>query len=857
MRKLLLLLIFIIFTQLDYSVDLEDVTDGFIDMKINRIDEEFYPLYIDEMREIGYLPIKDFLSLIELNNHEVNLEQKSVSVKLPDGREKSYTFSDEFAFVDGEELYINIFELGKLLPIKKIEFKLATLVSKIEFDFFLPADIRYQQEKNRLSISNNERDKEERDYTKNSKLFSAGVVKLEFEKSNVEDSGGRTLTADYITQLLYGTLEAEVTLLDDNNQKSNKFEIEDISLSYDNVLDKKDIILGNIYLNKPDFYRADTSLIGVSILDSSDRFNVSERDGNSFEGYAPSGAIVELYRNGILIDYQTAENRRYSFKNVNTHSLTDKYFIRIYNPDGTYIQKDISLLLNNKNIKKNTWTYNIQGGQIEDEKDNNFIGNIRYGVSNYLTLQLGYNQVKSTSSSFEEYRDVVYGAYLNSPPIKFPFWANIFWYQDMDSEDGTLTWEYKQNIYDFSLYLEGEKYSERVAQEENIEEKYTAELTKSFWKLNTGISYEIEKNKGEAYEIFSGSLGYSKNFISLGTDYEYHKYSEKNKENFHTTKYQVGFAYFESVNINLTVEVDYDENWKPTDDKYSIKFVRRNSRYYSKRYFDMALEFIYSEKDRDRFRTELSATLYLEDFGLPFINAEVDIDMDDKTSENRSVGVTAKKVFILEDLTKNSNMKNISNSWVTGRVFIDNNGNSVYDKDIDEVLSDVEVSVLGKKVETDRYGMFFIEDISSNSIFNIKVDRTYIDPLLYHNDEKYYKLMPGSGMEIDIPFQLTTSLSGNIKVLDEVSEEKLPYIYNKVQLILKKDGNEIKRFKPEFDGYYIVDGLVDGEYQLELSFNNEDYYLEKESLTLNIRAEENLNGVFEVSEITLIKKESE
>ena len=76
-------------------------------------------------------------------------------------------------------------------------------------------------------------------------------------------------------------------------------------------------------------------------------------------------------------------------------------------------------------------------------------------------------------------------------------------------------------------------------------------------------------------------------------------------------------------------------------------------------------------------------------------------------------------------------------------------------------------------------------------------------------------------------------------------------------MILKKDGVELKRFRPEFDGYYIVDGLVDGEYQLELSTTNEDYYLEKESVEVVIKAEENSNGVFELDEITLIKKESE
>ena len=354
MIKRLLLIIFIIFTQFSYGINMDDIVDGFIDMKINRIDEKFYPLYIDELRQIGYLPMKNFLAIIELENNSVDLEKMSVTVKLPDGKERSYTFCDEYAFVDGEELYVNIYEIGKLLPAKKVEFNLATLISKIEFDFSLPSDIRYQQEKARMSMTNNEKKEEEREHIKNPQMFSSGVVKLEFEKVNVEDKDGKSLRADYITQFLYGTLEADLTLLDDSKKEKNRFELEEISLSYYNVLDKKDVTIGNVYLSKPDFYRADTKLVGINITDSSDRFNVNERNGNTFEGFAPSGTIVELYRNGILIDYQTAEDRRYVFDNVDTHSLTDKYFIRIYNPDGTYIQKDISLLLNNKNIKKNT-----------------------------------------------------------------------------------------------------------------------------------------------------------------------------------------------------------------------------------------------------------------------------------------------------------------------------------------------------------------------------------------------------------------------------------------------------------------------------------------------------------------------
>ncbi len=162
----------------------------------------------------------------------------------------------------------------------------------------------------------------------------------------------------------------------------------------------------------------------------------------------------------------------------------------------------------------------------------------------------------------------------------------------------------------------------------------------------------------------------------------------------------------------------------------------------------------------------MNGTVYLEDFGMPFVNTEVSFDVSDEKGSTKKVGTKFKKILILEDIERNSRLKNKSNSWVSGRVYIDNNANSKFDME-DEVLSDIKVSILGKSIETDANGNYLIEDISSNAEFNVIVDRTYIDPLLYYDEEKYYKLMPSTGMKIDIPFQNTISLSGNVIIHGE------------------------------------------------------------------------------------------
>lgn len=132
----------------------------------------------------------------------------------------------------------------------------------------------------------------------------------------------------------------------------------------------------------------------------------------------------------------------------------------------------------------------------------------------------------------------------------------------------------------------------------------------------------------------------------------------------------------------------------------------------------------------------------------------------------------------------------------------------------------------------------------------MRVDRTYIDPLLYYDEEKYYKLMPSTGMKIDIPFQNTISLSGNVIVHGEnIDVERLPYIFNKIKIVIKNGDKEVKSLKPEFDGYFIVDGLIEGNYTVELSSRDELYKPMKNKIEITIKPDEIENGIFEMGKL--------
>lgn len=281
MRRLIVLCVFFLIAVFSYSIDMENMTDGNMDLQVNRIKEEFFPLYIDEMKGIGYLPMKEFLYTIELNDIEVDFQNKMIKGMLPNKKKIQWKFDSDISFVENEELYIEIEQLGKVFPVKNVKFDLAMLNINIQFDFKIPADIRYEQEQKRRSMSKSEKAEKKQEYIDNKSFFSPGVIQVEYEKNDLEKSGGSSLLMNYSTQLLYGELDGEFSIFDDSRKNREKFEINSLSLTYEEIMDKKDVILGNFYMRVPSFYDVETDINGVSILDSSSRYDVTEKNGNT------------------------------------------------------------------------------------------------------------------------------------------------------------------------------------------------------------------------------------------------------------------------------------------------------------------------------------------------------------------------------------------------------------------------------------------------------------------------------------------------------------------------------------------------------------------------------------------------
>ena len=855
MIKYLLIYIFVIIKIFSSSIP-ENLVDGNMDIKINNIRENFFSLYIDEIKEKGYISLRDFFYIIELNRIVINIKDKKVSGLLPNGKEVNWIFNKNYSFIYEDDIYIDVKYLKEIVPIKLVKFNLDMLIITIILNFKTPLDIRNEQLDKRNNIFKAfGRDEENLSIITNKKIISSGIIQLEYLKFNLSKGENKVLNMKYSTQLLYGEFQGIYNLLDECNKK-NENTFKNISLTYNNVFNNKDLILGDFYLRTPKIYSTENNVSGISLLNSSSRYSINQKDMNEIEGEAPSGSIVELYRNGILIDYQEVINSRYSFNNVQLVSLTDSYFIRIYNSLGEYIQKDLSILMNNKILKKGDWTYSIQRGHGKKEKKENLIGILKYGIYKNITGEIGYYNLQNRYK-YKEYRDFSFGTYYSSPPIKFPVFLKLNWFQSVESEDGTLNWEFQQKLSNIQLDVIGEKYGKRISLEQNKNEYYKVNLKTNLDKFILGLSYEVENYKGDNCRTYSTGISYNKNYYSTGVSYSFLKHLKDLEKNRHIISCLLGVNCFEKISLSSYITNEYTNSFKFKDNKYSLRLSKRDLSYINQKYLDISLNLNYSSKERDHFRAEINGNVYLDKLNIPVTSAKLSFNGSDESHKSRNIGMEIKKNFILNDIFRNSKIENISNSWIKGRVYIDNNNNDKYDID-DVPMNDLEIYIQGKRVKTDKNGKYIMENISSNSKFKIKLDKTYIDPLLHYKENINYKLMPSTGMEVNIPLQYTVSLSGNIILKNkDIELLKLSNIYSKIEIKLLKNNKIIKISRPEYDGYFNIDNILKGEYELKIESENSKFIIKEKIKKIKIDSKEIDNGYIDLKDIILLKREDE
>ena len=161
---------------------------------------------------------------------------------------------------------------------------------------------------------------------------------------------------------------------------------------------------------------------------------------------------------------------------------------------------------------------------------------------------------------------------------------------------------------------------------------------------------------------------------------------------------------------------------------------------------------------------------------------------------------------------------------VSAKVYHDKNNNQTFDAG-DEPLQGVGIraSQAGRSAKSDQQGIAFVTGIPKYTGTDVVLDRESLEDPFWEPTSQGNSIIakPGQVEEFDFPVVTTGEIDGTLFSTD-ADGSKTPLVGRQLALI-NSQGQEVGRVRSEFDGFYLFERLLPGEYTIQvLDQENED-----------------------------------
>lgn len=807
----------------------ENIDEAYIEVKCKELKDDFFMVRYDFEKDIVYVGLKSFLYFLEISTLNVDLETGMVSGYI-EGKKIDVQLEKE----DGYKIEDDIFVTKETL-IKKFNFNEAIWNSeelKLELDsnFELPYEIREKKELLRLRMENENKNKNYKVVRDKKRMIAPGIIKLNYYQQDIEDKE-YSFGIEYGTQFLKGDLYL-------NQRIKPKNELINYSLTYNDIYKENSLILGDFYFKSPNFLNVNTAVEGVSFGEEN-TYSKKNLNTTVIEGEAQGADIIELYQNDILIDYQKPTSRRFEFV-LKDSNYNGEYTLKIYYKNGQVEERKVYTLNDLKLLSKGKSEYNLQLGINRDTNNQQKMLEYRYGINDNLTLGIAFFDLYSDEKiNYQMLRnDIVYRYSFRENPMVI----SLNNYYDLKKSNFIQEGKIEQKIKSYKLKAEYKKYSDMISEMQNEKEYLTLGIEKEFLNHRVSVGGFNEK-KFDINSITGYYLSYENRKLKnwsfvMDTQFAFQDIGKK---------IQIGptVSYNGFENMNLLLRINYLESEEEKNVEYSFKVLgRKNKSEILKGEYNYSLIANYTEEDK--FSLGVEFTYYFDNY----IYLETPI-----TTENNRVqmGVALEKSIDVSNVKRKIKDREVENSWVYGKIFIDSNNNGKLDKG-EKGLENVGIEVDGRKTESDIDGNYLIEGLISQEEYQVLVDRKSIDPMLVQvNTKELIKPNASVGMNYNIPMQAVSMVAGYIVPKGDISDSEFVRYMSMVNISLEKNGEKLKETEPEFDGMYYFEDVLPGKYKIVFTYlGDEKIEFSKEKLDLEVVLEiEDEGEYFEGNDIEI------
>lgn len=798
------------FAQEDLGLD-----EAYIEVKSKTLKDDFFMARYDFENDQIFIPIKGLFYFLEIYSIDVDLKRKVVEFQIDSERYKVEIKSGKSFIVD-DDLYVELKVLEKDFKFKESTWSSEDLKLTLHPDFMLPFEIREKGKVERLRLGEKKEDEDFNLVKAEKRVLAPGLIKINYSKIDLE-SGENQLNLEYGTQFLHGDLYLNYAIEPKSSMKN-------YNLTYNNIYKKNDLILGDFYIRTPDFFNVNGMVEGISF---GEKNTYSSTVGNvtTIKGEAQGADVIELYQSGVLLDYQRPTEKNFIFE-VRDRNYGGEYSLKIYYKNGQIETRKVYTVGDSKLLGENEWDYNIQFGQERNKGRAQNVNEISYGLNKNLTLGVGVLELESEKNRKYSIlkNEFIYKIGLSN---SYPMIVNYQNFYEMEKQENSYEVRVNQKIRDYTLILKHFKYSPYIGEENDVIEYNSIGISRDFITTRVGFGYQEElKRDGNIWEkgYYISLENRSIRNFSLFLDAEITE-KEADKKSYSINP-GISYGGMSNFTMILQANIEKDESLK-TD--YSLKILGRRREFFSTGMeYILGTEILYNEEDKSRFSVDF--TIYLDK------SIYVELPISKKEGGGVSTGVVVEKVFDVSNLKRDVGNRDVDNSWIYGKVYIDSNDNGEYD-DEETTLPDVTIVVDGKKVSSDLNGEYIIPGLLPLENYKVEIDRKSIDPMLTQVlDRKKVQTRASSGTRYNIGVQAVSMVTGNIIPGENISSQELIRILSMTNIALEKNGELYKEIDPEFDGMFFFENVLPGTYKMKFNYlGSDDIEFVEESLDVDIK----------------------
>ncbi len=596
--------------------------------------------------------------------------------------------------------------------------------------------------------------------------------------------------------------EAEGTAF--GNITKDNFQLASSDLSWKYVFDSTKYItyagIGNLYtdgLTQFGFRGGQVSNEPVALRTIFGKYPIDAKTNPNWE--------VELYLNGELVDYATADANGNAHFTVPLVYGTSFIQLKYYGPNGEFVEQDSRLEIPFTFVPTGQVNYTISAGKLNNTDYNLISGNVVFGIADWLTDKIGvdfvddpffskplvYNSaylrfaseytLSLDAAPMAFYRSTFNALYPSqaSFDLSYSRFDNNFLYNPSDElqqaeADAYMPFSISNTLFSFRVTGTGQQY---MAGEKTY--SYSAYVNSSVAQVNA-------------------SLGYLESFVNYGGGSVLQNYGLTASFLYSMFFGQGTFSFMNGSLADLTMRYGVLKN---SLDDISLELSKNVQQYIR----------VGVSVERDNVNRFTSFNLQIN-ADLPFTRSTTTAQTQGRTSsftENISgaVGFDSNYGrFLFNDIPW------VGHSATSMRLYVDNNGDGVFDNG-DEVIKEGVVT-LRQATSSETYSDGVIRDwnLLPYTQYSADIDVGSIKNPLWIPKEKSFSFItdPNSYKRIDIPFFAGGIVDGTVLKIEDGTATAIPGLSLEIRSL---DSTFRKTVSVFGDGSFYYMGLPPGEYE--------------------------------------------